>query len=213
MLAEAGIDYVADWCNDEQPYSMKTRKGPIVAMPYTLEIGDIPVFLMHGGTGEDFYRMIVDQFDTLYEDGAAIYRVLSISLHPFLIGHPFRAKHLERALAHIRKHDAVWIATGTARSPTGTTRGRCVEAAVGRESAQPGPTVGEPKASSSQRATDDEVRVLALETHELDAERHAFDREQWQVQRRRADRRGRVVVPGRPDRAAGRSVPVRCGPA
>ena len=42
---------------------MKTRSQPIVAMPYTLEIGDIPVFLQHGGSGEDFYQMIVDQFD------------------------------------------------------------------------------------------------------------------------------------------------------
>ena len=70
LLAEAGIDYVADWCNDEQPYAMRTRKGSIVAMPYTLEIGDIPVFLQHGGSGEDFERMIVDQFDTMYEEGA-----------------------------------------------------------------------------------------------------------------------------------------------
>ena len=57
ILAEAGIQYVADWCNDELPYEMRTKHGAIVAMPYTLEIGDIPVFLTHGGTGEDFYRM------------------------------------------------------------------------------------------------------------------------------------------------------------
>lgn len=114
LLAAAGIDYVADWCNDEQPYFLKTKSKPIVAIPYTLEIGDIPVFLDHGGTGEDFERMIVDQFDTLYEDGAKNYRVLSIALHPFLIGHPFRARYLERALAHIRKRDAVWLTTGSA---------------------------------------------------------------------------------------------------
>jgi allantoinase len=114
LLTEAGIDYVADWCNDEQPYTMKTRKGSIVAIPYTLEIGDIPVFLQHGGSGEDFERMIIDQFDALYEDGKKQPRVLSIALHPFLVGHPFRARYLERALAHIRKHDDVWITTGSA---------------------------------------------------------------------------------------------------
>jgi allantoinase len=114
LLAEAGIDYVADWCNDEQPYTMKTRGGSIVAMPYSLEIGDIPVFLQHGGSGEDFERMIVDQFDTLYEEGGRQPRVLSIALHPFLVGHPFSARYLERALGHIRKHDAVWITTGSA---------------------------------------------------------------------------------------------------
>ena len=60
--------------------------------------------------------MIVDQFDTMYEEGGKQPRVLSIALHPFLIGHPFRARYLEQALAHIRKHDAVWIATGGAIS-------------------------------------------------------------------------------------------------
>jgi peptidoglycan/xylan/chitin deacetylase (PgdA/CDA1 family) len=113
LLAESGIEYVADWCNDEQPYWMKTRSKPIAAMPYTLEIGDIPVFLQHGGSGEDFYQMIVDQFDVMYEEGADNYRVLSIALHPFIVGHPFRAKHLERALAHIRKRDAVWLTVGS----------------------------------------------------------------------------------------------------
>jgi allantoinase len=114
LLAEAGIEYVADWCNDELPYTMKTRKGSIIAIPYTLEIGDIPVFLERGGSGEDFYRMVVDQFDTMYEEGARRPRVLSIAIHPFLIGHPFRARHLERALAYIKRHDAVWITTGGA---------------------------------------------------------------------------------------------------
>ena len=113
LLAEAGIDYVADWCNDEQPYAMKTRRGPIIAVPYTLEVGDVPVFLQHGASGENFARMIIDQFDTLYEDGKKQPRVLAIALHPFLVGHPFRAHYLERALKHIRNHDAVWITTGS----------------------------------------------------------------------------------------------------
>lgn len=113
ILADAGIDYVSDWCNDEQPYPMKAGGREIIAMPYTLEIGDIPVFLERGGSGEDFYRMIVDQFDVMYKEGTKIPRILSIAIHPFLIGHPFRAKHLDRALAYIKKHDGVWIATGS----------------------------------------------------------------------------------------------------
>jgi len=112
ILAEAGIEYVADWCNDEQPYRMKTRKGSIVSLPYTLELGDIPIFLTHGATGEDFYQIIVDQFDVLYQEGARIPRVLCLALHPFLVGHPYRAKHLERALAYIKQHEGVWFTTG-----------------------------------------------------------------------------------------------------
>ena len=114
LLAEEGVEYVADWCNDDHPYRMKTRKGSIVALPYALEIGDIPVFMEQGGSGEDFYKLIVDQFDVLYQEGAANARVLSIAVHPFLVGHGFRAKYFEKALAYIRSHDKVWLTTGGA---------------------------------------------------------------------------------------------------
>ena len=39
LLAAAGIDYVADWCNDEQPYFIKTKSKPIVAMPSIIAAG------------------------------------------------------------------------------------------------------------------------------------------------------------------------------
>jgi len=114
LLAETDIDYVSDWCNDELPYWLTTRSRRLIAMPYTLEIGDIPIFLEHGGTAEDFYNAVVEQFDVMYEDGAKIPRVLAIAIHPFIIGHPLRARALERALKHIRQHDKVWITTGSA---------------------------------------------------------------------------------------------------
>lgn len=111
ILAALSLEYVADWCNDDQPYTMATRNGPIVALPYTLEIGDFPVFLDQGGSGEDFYKIMVDQFDVLYEEGTSNPRVLSVALHPFLIGHPFRARYLDRALAYMRGHEDVWFVT------------------------------------------------------------------------------------------------------
>jgi peptidoglycan/xylan/chitin deacetylase (PgdA/CDA1 family) len=91
---------------------MRTSKGSIVALPYTLEMGDIPIFLTHGATGEDFYRIAVDQFDVLYQEGTRVPRVFCMALHPFLVGHPHRARHLERVLAYIKGHRDVWITTG-----------------------------------------------------------------------------------------------------
>ena len=44
-----------------------------------------------------------------------------------------------------------------------------------------------------------EILVAALEPHDLHAQRHVLDREQRQVEGRRADRRRRIVVPGRAD--------------
>ena len=57
-------------------------------------------------------RMIVDRFDVLYEDGAASGRVMAICLHPFPIGHAFRARYLDKALGHIARRDEVWVTRG-----------------------------------------------------------------------------------------------------
>ena len=113
LLAEEGVEYLADWANDEQPYAMQVRNKTLLSMPYSIEINDITVFLGNHGTAEEFYTRIVDQFDVMYEDGQVSGRVMSISLHPFLIGHGFRSKYLDRALKHIRSREDVWLATGT----------------------------------------------------------------------------------------------------
>ena len=112
LLAEAGIDYVADWTNDEQPYPMTVKTGSLTSIPYSSEINDIPAILGQKQSAESFGRMIRDQFDVLYEDGAVSGRVMSICLHPFLIGHPYRSKYLAEALAHITSRQEVWLATG-----------------------------------------------------------------------------------------------------
>ena len=57
--------------------------------------------------------MICDQFDVLYEDGAKTGRVMSICLHPFLVGYPHRSKYLAKALAHITSRQEVWVTTGS----------------------------------------------------------------------------------------------------
>ncbi len=54
--------------------------------PWRLAIS--PAFLQHGGSGEAFHQMIVDQFDVLYQEGETLPRVMSIAVHPFLIGPP-----------------------------------------------------------------------------------------------------------------------------
>jgi allantoinase len=112
ILTENGIDYVADWTNDEQPYPMRVKKGTMTSIPYSVEINDIPAILDGKQNGEIFGRMIKDQFDVLYEDGAKNGRVMSICLHPFLIGHPHRAKYFNEALKYITSRQEVWVTTG-----------------------------------------------------------------------------------------------------
>jgi len=85
----------------------------MLAIPYQQGINDIRTLFYGNITPESYYRMVCDQFDTLYAEGAAQARVMTIPLHPFVIGLPFRIKYLDKALEYICSHEGVWRATGS----------------------------------------------------------------------------------------------------
>ena len=40
LLAQAGVDYVFDWCLDDLPNWMRAAPRPLLALPYALELND-----------------------------------------------------------------------------------------------------------------------------------------------------------------------------
>ncbi|HZB54276.1 MAG TPA: polysaccharide deacetylase family protein, partial [Reyranella sp.] len=66
LLAEAGIEYVADWVMDEQPVTLKTRAGSVVSVPYTVEINDVVISAVQQQPSDEILRRGRDQFDRLY---------------------------------------------------------------------------------------------------------------------------------------------------
>lgn len=114
LLAEHGVEYVADWCNDDQPYEMTLDGGrSIIAMPYTQQLNDKSSIERRFVSADGFAQMICDQFDVLYKEGAKSGRVMAIAIHPYLIGVPHRIGAFDKALKYISKHKKVWKATGS----------------------------------------------------------------------------------------------------
>ncbi|MEL6207945.1 MAG: polysaccharide deacetylase family protein [Pseudomonadota bacterium] len=116
LLHEAGYEYLLDWCHDDQPVWMRTRRGRILAVPYPQELNDIPQIVGRKREGVDFADMIVDAFDVLRAESAERPLVMGIALHAYLMGHPHRLKHLARALGHLRAvgGERVWFTTAGA---------------------------------------------------------------------------------------------------
>jgi len=112
LLAEAGIEYVADWVLDDQPVELKTRSRPIVSVPYTVEINDVVMSAVQQQPSDEILRRGKDQFDRLYLDGAKAPRVMAISIHPYLTGAPHRIKYLEALYDYILGHEGVVMWTG-----------------------------------------------------------------------------------------------------
>ena len=111
-LAEAGIQYVSDWVNDDQPYEIRTTKGPLLSVPYTLELNDIPMMIVQHHESSAWGQRCRDQFDRLYAEGARQPRVMAIAVHPYIHGVPHRIKYFEAVYDYIRKKKGVWFTTG-----------------------------------------------------------------------------------------------------
>ncbi|GAP35764.1 polysaccharide deacetylase family protein [Piscinibacter sakaiensis] len=118
LLAETGYGYTLNWCHDDQPLPMRTRSGlPLWAVPYPQELNDIPMIVARAMDGRDFARMITDQLDEMLEQTAAPGApalVMGIALHPYLVGQPYRLRHLRQALERVaaaRDAGRVWLCT------------------------------------------------------------------------------------------------------
>jgi allantoinase len=112
-LEAAGVEYVLDWTNDDQPYRMNLSNGrSLLSVPYSQELNDKVAFEQRNVTADEFAAMICRQFDVLWEEGAESGRVMAIALHPYIIGQPHRIGALDKALAYICRHDGVWRSTG-----------------------------------------------------------------------------------------------------
>ena len=111
-LAEAGIEYVSDWVDDDQPHEIRTAHGPLVSVPYTLELNDIPMMVTQHHESSAWVQRCRDQFDRLYAEGAKNPRVMAIAVHPYIHGVPHRIKYLEAVYDYLRRKKGVWFTTG-----------------------------------------------------------------------------------------------------
>jgi peptidoglycan/xylan/chitin deacetylase (PgdA/CDA1 family) len=112
ILSENGYRYVADWCADDRPFALRATPRDLLSVPYSMEINDFSAFLLKGMTSEQFFQMVMDQFDALYEEGEENPAVMALPLHPYLAGQPFHMKWLNAALSHITSRGDVWFAQG-----------------------------------------------------------------------------------------------------
>ncbi len=132
LLKEAGFDFLMDWPADDQPFWMRTRSGPLLSVPYPIEVNDSPIMLTRSQPATDFYQMMIDQFEEMLRLSEKTPLVCGVALHTFVVGQPFRLVQLRKALRQILQHpqfDKVWvttpgqIATYAAQLPAGTIPG------------------------------------------------------------------------------------------
>ena len=112
-MKAAGVDYVCDWVVDDLPTWITTAHGPLIAMPYNLEINDSIVYAIEKHSSPELYRRLTDTvaaFEKEYDGGS---HVLPIGLHPHLMGVPHRIGYLQRMLDDLMARDDTVFMTGS----------------------------------------------------------------------------------------------------
>ncbi len=123
LLGECGYSYVLDWCMDDQPVWLKTRNGGILSVPYSQEINDSSTIVGRQASAADFASMIIDQFDEMRATSGEEPLVMSVILHAFVSGQPFRLRALRRCgRAYIEARGRV-VADAAGVKSRGTLRG------------------------------------------------------------------------------------------
>lgn len=112
ILADEGIEYVADWVIDDQPCRIATETGSMISVPYTLETNDIPIFALQNRPSDAMLKRTIDQFEQLYLESETVTRIMAISVHSFLSGVPHRIGYLRQIYEHTLDRPGVVMMTG-----------------------------------------------------------------------------------------------------
>lgn len=110
LLGESGYRYVLDLRLDDQPVWLRTRQAPLLAIPYALELNDSTSMIGRQLGAREFADMVIDEFDELLRAADDQPLVMSVVLHSFISGAPFRLRQLTRVMEHLAEHrDSVWF--------------------------------------------------------------------------------------------------------
>jgi peptidoglycan/xylan/chitin deacetylase (PgdA/CDA1 family) len=113
-LKAAGIEYLCDWVIDDLPHWMSTRHGPLVCMPYTLELNDSVLYAVQQHPSDALYRRTLDSIECLERELRHQPRIVTLALHPHLIAVPHRMTYLERVIDELQsRSDATFMTGGT----------------------------------------------------------------------------------------------------
>lgn len=111
-LAEARIEYIGDWVFDDQPVPLKTKHGPVVALPYNFEVHDIVMMLIQHHASDVFKQRAIDYFDCLYAESEGSARIMALAVHPYISGSPHRIRYVAETMEHIMGRPGVVVWNG-----------------------------------------------------------------------------------------------------
>lgn len=104
FLKENGIEFLHDWVIDDLPFWIRTKHGPMVGLPYALELNDVPVYAIKDASSDELLKRLEATLAIFERETEQNPRVLTIGLHPHIIGVPHIAYYFEKGLDRLLAH-------------------------------------------------------------------------------------------------------------
>ena len=114
IIAQQGIEYLCDWVNDDMPYPFKTKSGELTAMPLSNELEDYFILQSNLHSEDSYVEQIQDACDLLSQEAEEQGgRLLTLNVHPWVLGQPHRISRFERALEYVSQQSGIWSASAS----------------------------------------------------------------------------------------------------
>lgn len=113
LLRGAGVDHVFDWVVDDLPNWMRTDRGPLLSVPYNLELNDSIIYAIEKHASGEFLHRLQRTLAVFERESARQPRVLALGLHPHLMGVPHRFSYFEEMLELLMRTPGVCFMTGS----------------------------------------------------------------------------------------------------
>lgn len=107
LLAAQGLAWHADFFDQDLPRKIHTASGPITALPFTMEVNDMPMSVRYGNEPQAYtgtLSRILEGWPGLNSRPAC----LDVTVHAHVYGRPFGAIEFARSLELLKQHDFVW---------------------------------------------------------------------------------------------------------
>jgi hypothetical protein len=108
LLAAAGFRWHADIFDADLPYTLTTLSGSIVAMPFTMEVNDMPLYVRYGSEPAAFSRI----FERIASNWPRIGNrpgCLDITVHAHIFGRPYGLVELAETIEIARRQPWAWL--------------------------------------------------------------------------------------------------------
>ena len=108
LLAQQGFVWQAEMFDADLPYRIQTPAGPLIGVPFTMEVNDMPLYVRYGNEPEAFSRTLARIVEGWPRLGSP-HGCLDITVHAHVFGRPYGAIAFLDALAVVKRTPHCWL--------------------------------------------------------------------------------------------------------